>query len=78
MNHFISLQLAQLLTQLPRRENSTLSPTLAARLVELEACGLEYEVIITQPDLVVLLVTNGDPGPFLLTVSIDNLPKTEH
>lgn len=59
-------------------DKNLISPALAARLVELEDHGLECQVVSSQPDAMVVLVKNGDPEPFLMTVSLDALPKTQH
>lgn len=52
------------------------NPELAARIAELrEECGLELRVLKAQPDAVVVLVTNGDPAPFFMSILAD---KTLH
>ncbi|SDK67749.1 hypothetical protein SAMN05216189_10478 [Pseudomonas delhiensis] len=59
-------------------DHPVMSPPLAARLAELKECGMDLQVVIAKPDYLTVLVRNGDPDPFLVTISIDSLPKITH
>lgn len=55
------------------------NPQIAAHIAELrEECGLVLRVLKAQPDAAIVLVTNGEDGPFLMVVSADHLQKTIH
>lgn len=55
------------------------NPQIAAQIAALRKdCGLELRVLKAQPDAAIVLVTNGEDGPFLMIVSADHLPKTIH
>lgn len=63
----------------PRTDPAPSNPQIAVEIARLrEDCGLELRVLKAQPDAAIVLVTNGEDGPFLLVVSADNLPKTIH
>ncbi|MFY1052177.1 hypothetical protein ACOQNP_11235 [Ectopseudomonas khazarica] len=52
---------------------------LAARIAELRKDGgLVLRVVKAQADAAIVLVENGDDGPFLMVVSADHLPITKH
>lgn len=53
-----------------------ISPPLAAKLAELAESGLDIKVVAANPDGAVVLVMNGDPEPFMMTVALDNMNPT--
>lgn len=53
-----------------------ISPQLAARIVELQECGLDIKVVAATPDSAVVLVLNAEPEPTLMRVSLDTLSNT--
>lgn len=55
------------------------NPQIAARIAELRKDGgLVLRVVNAQTDAAILLVENGDDGPFVMVVSADHLPITKH
>ena len=55
------------------------NPQIAARIAELRKDGgLVLRVVKAQPDAAIVLVENGDDGPFVMIISADHLPITRH
>ena len=63
----------------PSEDPAPSNPQIAARIAELrKEGGLVLRVVNAQTDAAIVLVENGDDGPFVMVVSADHLPITKH